>query len=139
MLNLRNHHPGRLLASGGLALSMLVGGIATPAATLASGGGSAVSVIGHCTSAATSKLKAKHDSGRIEIEFQVDQNRNNRAWRVTISDNGSRIFSGIAVTRAPSGSFTVHRLTANRAGLDTIRARAVNLTSGAVCTATLKV
>ena len=98
-----------------------------------------VRATGTCTIASTATLKAKHDNGRIEVEFEVDQNRNNRLWRITITDDFHRVFTGSRRTLAPSGSFTVKRLIPNRAGVDTLRARAVNATSGEVCRVTLNV
>ncbi len=79
----------RLLATTGLASAVLLGTLAAPAATLAKGGGTVIRATGTCTAHSTSKLKAKHDDGRIEVEFEVDQNRNGRLWTVTISDNAT--------------------------------------------------
>ncbi len=42
---------------------------------------------GSCTNA-TWKLKGKADSGRIEIEFEVDSNKAGQVWAVKITDNG---------------------------------------------------
>jgi hypothetical protein len=130
-------HASRLLATTGIASAILLGTLAAPAATLAKGGGTVVRATGTCTIASTAKLKAKHDNGRIEVEFEVDQNRNNRLWTVSISDNGTRVFTGTRRTVAPSGSFSVERRIANRAGTDRIVARAVNARSGEVCRAVL--
>lgn len=86
-----------------------------------------------CSGASTAKLKLSHEDERIEVEFEVDQNRNGIVWRVLISrPGGGEIFAGRRTTRPPSGSFEVRRLTANRAGADTIRARATS-PSGEVC------
>ena len=93
-----------------------------------------VRVAGSCTGAATSKLKLSEEDGRIEVEFEVDQNRNGVTWKVTLFRNGTRFARTQATTRAPSGSFEVRRLAANGSGTDTIRARAVS-PSGQVCTA----
>lgn len=87
-------------------------------------GGDAVEARGACSGSATWKLKAKHDDARIQIEYEVDANRVGQVWSVLITDNGSTVFSGTATTVAPSGSFEIRRFTANRAGTDTIRARA---------------
>jgi hypothetical protein len=51
-------------------------------------------------------------------------------------DEGQRVFTGARRTVAPSGSFTLRLLIPNRAGVDTIGARAVNATKGEVCRAT---
>ena len=88
---------------------------------------------GACSGISDWKLKAGHRDGRIEVEFEVDQNRNGREWRVRLTDNGDVFFRGIRTTHAPSGSFTVEDTTRNRAGSDRIVGRAVNLNSGEVC------
>lgn len=91
---------------------------------------------GQCTAASTWKLKLSPENGRIEVEFQVDQNRNNRPWNVRLSDNGTLAWSGSRTTQAPSGAFTVRRLITNRVGADRIVARAVNPRTGEVCRGT---
>ena len=93
---------------------------------------------GTCSGAAVSKLKAKPDSGRLEIEFEVDSNRNRQAWRVVLKRNGSTIYRATKKTHAPSGSFSVRKLTANPAGLDKITARATG-PRGQVCVATVRI
>ena len=88
---------------------------------------------GVCSGAAHWKLKLSPDDGRIEVEFQVDTNRVGTAWRVRIRHNGVLIFVGKRVTKAPSGAFTVRRLTHNRAGTDSFRAGARAVVSGQTC------
>jgi hypothetical protein len=88
---------------------------------------------GNCTGATDWKLKLDRDDGRIEVEFEVDQNRNGERWRVTLRRDGNRFFRGVRTTHGPSGSFEVERKTRNPAGPDRIKARAVNLGSGEVC------
>ena len=95
-------------------------------------------VAGSCTGRATAKLKAKPDDGRLEVEFEVDQNRNGVRWSVRIRRNGTRVVRTSAVTRAPSGSFSVERKIGNPAGADRIAARAVS-PSGQVCRASLTI
>jgi hypothetical protein len=90
----------------------------------AKGGGTAVRSSGSCSGGGVFELKAKHDDGRIEVEYEVDTNRAGQAWHVQLTDNGVAVFSGTATTVAPSGSFTVRRLVADRVGADTIRAAA---------------
>jgi hypothetical protein len=79
------------------------------------------------------KLKAKHDDGRVETEFEVDQNRNGRRWNVVIRRNGAVVFRGSRITRPPSGSFSVNRRIANAAGRDRIVATARSVVGGGVC------
>jgi hypothetical protein len=91
---------------------------------------------GQCTAGSTWKLKLSPENGRIEVELQVDQNRNGRLWNVRLVDNGTLVWSGSRYTQAPSGAFTVRRLVTNRAGLDRFVARAVNPRTGEVCRGT---
>jgi hypothetical protein len=106
-----------------------------PAAALAKrGGDSTVRAQGRCTGGSTSKLTLRPENGRIEVEFEVDQNRNGVRWTVTLTRNGSRVVSTAATTKPPSGSFTVRRLLANGPGRDTVVARATRR-SGEVCIA----
>ena len=96
-------------------------------------------VRGICSGPSTSKLKLSVEDAGIEVEFEVDQNRNGVRWTVTLRrvlPSGTRLlFRGTRVTRPPSGSFELRRVVANRAGPDTIRARATRA-SGEVCRAT---
>jgi hypothetical protein len=103
-----------------------------PAAALAKDGD--VRRQGECTGSSTSKIKLSPDDGRIETEFEVDQNRNGVRWKVTIRRNGKRALSTHATTRGPSGSFSVERRLADGSGADTFVARAVS-PSGETCTA----
>jgi hypothetical protein len=90
---------------------------------------------GTCTAAATSKLKLSAEDNGIEVEFEVDQNRNGIPWRVTLRRNGALVASTTATTRAPSGSFSVRRVVADTSGgADRIVAVATNR-SGATCRA----
>jgi len=95
-------------------------------------------VRGRCTGGSTAKLKAKHDDGRLETEFEVDQNRNGVRWAVRIRRDGRLVVRTNATTRAPSGSFSVERHIADPAGRDRITARATS-PSGEVCTASLTI
>lgn len=98
------------------------------------GGGGDVRTSGPCSAQSDWKMKAKPDNGRIELEFEVDSNRVGQTWSVRITDNGVQIFSGNRVTQAPSGSFEVRRLTANRVGVDHFVGTARNAATGEVCT-----
>jgi len=93
---------------------------------------------GSCSAGSTWKLKSKPDDGRLETEFEVDQNRNGVTWTVTLRRNGTVASRTRATTAAPSGSFSVERRLANRAGTDTISARAVS-PSGEVCNASVTI
>src|SRR5688572_28033026 len=73
------------------------------------GGDRGVRVSGSCDGSSTAKLKVKPDDGRLEVEFEVDQNRNGVTWNVQVRRNGALAFSTRATTRGPSGSFSVER------------------------------
>ena len=91
-------------------------------------------VRGTCTKASTSKLKLSEEDGRIEVEFEVDQNRNGVRWSVVLRRPSAVVVRTTRVTRAPSGSFELRRVVANRAGVDRLTARATS-PAGEVCTA----
>jgi hypothetical protein len=114
---------------------MAVAGVATAPAASASGGGGGVRASGACSVASHWTMKAKPDNGRIELELEVDSNRIGQTWAVHIADNGVGVFTGNRVTRAPSGSFEVRKLTANRAGVDHFVGTAKNTRTGETCTA----
>ena len=88
---------------------------------------------GNCTGATDWKLKLSEEDGRIEVEFEVDQNRNGVSWNVRLFQNGSQLARATRVTRGPSGSFELRRVARNTAGTDSFRARATRA-SGEVCT-----
>jgi hypothetical protein len=132
---LPNIRPARLVA-GGSAILMSVAMLSVPAGTLARNGAGGVTAVGHCTGASTSKIKLSPDNGRIEVQFEVDQNRNGKLWNVRLIHNGNVFFVGQRRTLAPSGSFELRKFTGNRAGPDTIRGRAHNPVTGETCIAT---
>lgn len=88
---------------------------------------------GSCSAQSDWKLKLSPENGRIEVEFEVDQNRVGRTWNVRLKHDGAVFWRGQRTTQAPSGSFEVRRVTSNDAGPDRIAARAVNPVSGEVC------
>jgi hypothetical protein len=91
---------------------------------------------GTCTVRSTSKIKVKEeDGGRLEVEFEVDQNRKGQKWGVVLKRNGSVVARTSALTKAPSGSFSVQRLIGDRAGADTVTGVARNTDTGETCTA----
>jgi hypothetical protein len=94
---------------------------------------------GNCSSAADWKLKAKPDDGRLEVEGEVDVNRNGQMWNWKILRNGNVVANGSATTHAPSGSFSVQRRIANPAGSDRIGWRAKNPATGQICQGSLTI
>jgi hypothetical protein len=96
-------------------------------------------VSGSCSKGSHWKLKAGPRDSGIETEFEVDSNRNGQVWSVRMTDNGTQVFAGTRTTVAPSGSFSVSRHIANRAGTDTIVAKASNAKTGETCTGTVRI
>jgi hypothetical protein len=127
---------GKLIVATAVVLAMTA---LAASAAFGQGGGTQVIKTGSCSGAATWKLKAKTDNGRIETEFQVDQNVAGRRWRVRIRQNGVLRFDAIRTTRAPSGSFAVRRLLDNKAGSDRIVAKARALATGQTCRGALTI
>ncbi len=101
------------------------------------GGGDDDRVIetGSCSDGARWKLKVKTDDGRLEVEGEVDTNRSGQSWRWKIKDNGSVAAKGSATTGGRSGSFSVERKIADRAGTDKVTFRAKH--DGEVCSGTI--
>jgi hypothetical protein len=83
------------------------------------------------------KLKLSSDDGRIETEFEVDSNRTGQTWTVRIFHNGTRVAKTTGVTKGRSGSFDVHRLLANGAGPDSVRATATRGSKTCAVSATM--
>ena len=75
---------------------------------------------GDCTGGSDWKLKAKPDDGRLEVEFEVDQNKNGVRWHVVLKRNGNRVREANRTTQAPSGSFSYEKRIADPAGTDKI-------------------
>ena len=84
-------------------LATLVGALSLGAASALAKDGD-VLARGSCTGASSAKLKLSPENGRIEVEFEVDQNRNGVRWNVVLTRNGVRVASLSRVTRGPSGS-----------------------------------
>lgn len=125
----------KLTFIGIAALAAMLLALAPTALAGQSKGGKGIIKQGKCTGSSTWKLKVKSDDGRLETEFEVDQNRVGKRWRVTLVRDGSTVFRGIRTTVAPSGSFTVRRLLIASAGTTRIVASAKALQSGESCRA----
>lgn len=118
--------------------AMIAGALmALPAPAMAKSGD--IVRTGNCSGAADWKVKAGARDGGIEVEFEVDSNRVGQTWRVKIRDNGVLRYNNLRTTKAPSGSFTVHRTIRNMSGTDNIVARARNIKSGQVCIAKVNI
>src|SRR5690242_17601857 len=135
---MHNHARTRLLmTTAALTIGLIAPLLAAATPAFASGGGGGgVSSSGACTSGGHFELRAKHDDGKIEMEYEVDSNRAGQVWAVRITDNGATVVSRHATTAGRSGSFTVRKTIADRPGPDKIRARATfqNHTCGGTVT-----
>ena len=88
---------------------------------------------GSCSGSTDWKLKAKKEDGRIEVEAEIDSNRNGRTWHWRLVHNGSVTARGTKTTRAPSGSFEVRRVVVDLTGADHLKLRARKGASGETC------
>ncbi len=121
------------------AAGLLAAGIFSAAPhAFASGGGDVVTE-GPCSGTSDWKLKLSPQNGRLEVEFEVDQNVVGDTWRVQMKDNGTVFFRGRAVTKGPSGSFEVRKVTADQPGTDNVVAQAKNLSTGETCKGTASI
>jgi hypothetical protein len=111
----------------------LVALIVLAAPVVASAGDRDVIREGPCSGRSDWKLKLSPEDGRIEVEFEVDQNVVGDEWRVRIRHDGELAFRGTRTTRGASGSFELRIVEPNNAGADIFRARARNLSTDEVC------
>lgn len=88
---------------------------------------------GSCSGSTDWKLKLSEEDGRIEVEFEVDENQNGHKWSVRMKNDGARFFKGQRTTKGPSGSFEVRALANDGAGSERIVASARSLASGETC------
>jgi hypothetical protein len=93
---------------------------------------------GNCTAGSHAKLKVKHSGGRLETEFEVDQNRSGVRWTVRMRRNGKSVVKTNATTKRPSGSFSLERRIGDPAGSDRITVKATSR-SGEVCKAAVTI
>jgi len=107
-----------------VALAALSAGLSVGLTTPADAGDREVIRRGSCSGSTDWKLKAKEEDGRIEVEAEIDSNRNGQSWSWKLLHNGDVTARGTRTTRAPSGSFEVRRLMVDLAGDDRINIRA---------------
>ena len=103
-----------------LAVALVLGITALAVAPLASAKDGDVRVRGVCSQGSTSKLKLSRENRGIEVEFEVDQNRNGIPWRVTLRRNGKLVAS--ATVRDPRAERLL-RAPARRLGVGNHRRR----------------
>jgi hypothetical protein len=88
---------------------------------------------GGCSGGTEWKVKASPEDGRIEVEAEIDSNRNGQTWRWRLRHDGSLSAWGTATTSGPSGSFEVRRVVVNAGGTDHIVFRARNPRTDELC------
>jgi hypothetical protein len=88
---------------------------------------------GTCSGGSTSKIKLSREDAGLEIEVEVDMNKINKRWLVTITKAGKQVYRQFRRTAAPSGSFEVKKLVAGPVGGQVV-AKAVSSSTGEVCT-----
>lgn len=120
-------------------LSLLIAAalLLTPAASAKDGDGR-VERSGSCSGASNWELTVKPDDGRLEVEFDVDQNRNGVQWRVVLKLNGDKVRQGNRTTQPPSGSFSFDKRIPNPAGTDKVVAKATR-PSGERCRGVVRI
>ena len=127
-------HKLTLISLSVLALALLA---FAPGAFAGSDKGREVIRQGNCSGATDWKLKTHLDNGRLETEFEVDQNRVGRRWRVTLVQNGRTVFSAVRRTIGPSGSFEARAMLVNQPGADRIVGTATALAGAETCRGSL--
>lgn len=115
-----------------LAGALLTAAVAVPALPAAANEDDVIRR-GSCSGSTDWKLKGSPEDGRIEVEGEIDSNRNGQRWRWRLRHNGSLSDRGSRTTRAPSGSFEVRRVVVNLRGTDKLLFRATNPASGETC------
>ena len=85
---------------------------------VAGAGAGDVEVPGRCSGDSRAELKLSDEDGRIEVEFEVDENRVGRRWRVVVRHDGERVPYG-------PGPRRVHRAGRSRSEPSSPTARAV--------------
>lgn len=113
-----------------LAVGMLAG---APAALAKDGD---VIERGPCSGNSDWKLKVSPENGRLEVEYEVDQNKVGDEWRVRIVHDGTVVFNDTRTTKGASGSFTVRIVEDNAAGTDNFVGKARNLATDEFCKGT---
>jgi hypothetical protein len=126
-------------AAFALSLATFLATLPITAGPAAASGNGAVERSGPCSGSAHWKLKVKHDDGRMEVEAEVDSNRNGQIWRWSLRHDGNLSARGTRTTRPASGSFEVHRRLVDLAGTDKIVFRARQPRTGQVCRGTVHI
>ena len=120
-----------------LAGALLTAAVAVPALPAAANEDDVIRK-GSCSGRTDWKVKASPEDGRIEVEGEIDSNRNGQTWRWRLLHNGSLSDRGSRTTKGPSGSFEVRRVVVDLRGTDKLVFRATNRASGETCRGVVK-
>ena len=122
-----------VLAASMLGAAMAI--VSLPGATLAKDGD--IIRTGSCTGGADWKLKLSPEDGKIEVEFEVDQNQNGKTWNVRLKRDGDLVCEGPARRRKPRADRSRSAASSSDGpGADHVKARAKQLSNGQVCVGT---
>jgi hypothetical protein len=97
---------------------------------------------GECSGSSDWKVKASPEDGGIELEGEVDSNKDGQWWRWRMLHNGDLSARGAAKTQPPSGSFERQRYMWDIGGpdvVDTFVFRARQPKTGEVCRGTVQI
>ena len=125
--------PSALDHNGGLRPAGLVPTIDDNGGASATSRRTDVRVTRSCSVASRAKLKLSPDNGRVEVEFEVDENRVGSRWSVILKRNGTQVATATARTLAPSGSFDVLRVVSAGSPRTTVVATATRAATGETC------
>lgn len=68
---------------------------------------------------AFTKLKVSPEDGRMEVEYELDQNRTGKRWSLRLDLDGRQVATASRVTAGRSGSFEWRVVTSDPAGTNT--------------------
>jgi len=92
---------------------------------------------GSCGNGARYDFDVDRDDGHLEASFEVDSNVRGQQWRLTLFQNGNRVFRDVRTTDR-EGEVDFDRNRPDSAGADIFRATAKNLGSGQTCSVTIR-
>jgi len=125
------------------ARTMVIAGLVGAASLVPAGAALAkdgdVEVERACSGPSTIELKLSPENGRLEVEVEVDRNRRGVAYNWSIWRGKARLAFGTRTTAGVSGSFEVRRVVNDRAGTDTLTAKATRKGGGETCTVTARI
>lgn len=92
---------------------------------------------GDCSGAATWKLRASPENGRIEVDAAVDSAGPGEEWKWRLLHNDSVTARNDATTKGPDGVFDIERTVVDLKGGDELKFVARNTESDERCSGTL--